>query len=49
MKHLEEKMHIDGVIRLQERMEMLKNNNAREETVKSNKNLTIAMLWCITQ
>lgn len=49
MKRLETELYIDGVILLQERMELLKNNNARKETVENNTNFTIAMLWCITQ
>lgn len=49
MKQLKNKKHIEAVIRLQERLELLKGKNAREETVTCNTNLTIALLWDMTQ
>lgn len=49
MNRLDNELYIEGVMKLQERMELLKNNEAREEAIKCNNNLTIAMLWTITQ
>lgn len=49
MNRLEDKLYIEGIVKLQERMEYLKNSEAREEAIKCNNSLTVAMLWTITQ
>lgn len=49
MNRLNDELYIEGVVKLQERMERISNSNVREETKKSNTDLTIAMLWTITQ
>ena len=49
MKHVTDKKEFEGVCRLQEKLQIVKEKNIEPESVQNCKNLAIAMLWCITQ
>ncbi|MBQ2801698.1 MAG: hypothetical protein IJF03_09920 [Lachnospiraceae bacterium] len=49
MVHITDKKQMEAVIRLNERMQWIESFNLSKETKQFNDNVTIAMLWCITQ
>ena len=49
MVHITDKKQIEAVIRLNERMIIAEGFKFNEKAKRFNKDLTIAMLWCITQ
>ena len=49
MIHITDKKQIEAVIRLNERMIIAEGFKFNEKAKRFNKDLTIAMLWCITQ
>ena len=49
MKRVNNRLDIAGVVRLQEKIELLKRHRVDKATYEIYQNLMIALLWCITQ